>query len=81
MGEARRKNEQMPFKRTENKKISKDSSPRIFSWLPITEAQEQSFVRLTIRGSWIGIGVLVLLWLVVRLIGPAAGWWIPADLR
>jgi Protein of unknown function (DUF2839) len=25
--------------------------------------------------AWFGIGGLALLWITVRLIGPAAGWW------
>ena len=78
MGEARRKTTQglSPDK----KKKNKDLSPQIFSWFPTTQKQENMFIRLSIRGAWIGIGFLVLLWVIVRIIGPAAGWWVPADL-
>ena len=31
------------------------------------------------KHSWFGIGGLVILWIVVRFIGPAAGWWTLAD--
>jgi hypothetical protein len=49
---------------------------RIVSWLPITKTQSEDFVKWTSRGSWIGIGVLVAWWIVVRFVGPAAGWWV-----
>tara|TARA_Y100001968_G_C18989762_1_gene540844 strand:+ start:272 stop:517 length:246 start_codon:yes stop_codon:yes gene_type:complete len=81
MGEAQRKfNQNLNHSRKE-KKNKKPTSSRILSWLPITEEQEQGFIQLTIRGSWIGIGCLILLWIIVRIIGPAAGWWVPADLK
>ena len=49
---------------------------RIVPWLPITKTQSQDFVKWTSRGSWIGISLLVAWWVVVRFIGPAAGWWV-----
>ena len=49
---------------------------RIVDWLPITKTQSQDFVKWTSRGSWIGIGLLVAWWIVVRFVGPAAGWWV-----
>ncbi|WKT84756.1 MULTISPECIES: DUF2839 domain-containing protein [unclassified Thermosynechococcus] len=27
------------------------------------------------RGTWVGIGLLVVIWLTVRFIGPSLGWW------
>ena len=82
MGEARRRAQDgLPPKRNKSKKSTKDASPRIVSWLPITDKQRNQFINVTIRGGWIGIGILVLLWIVVRVIGPAAGWWVPADLH
>ena len=48
---------------------------RIVPWLPITKTQSQDFVKWTSRGSWIGISLLVAWWIVVRFVGPAAGWW------
>ncbi|NEP60874.1 MAG: DUF2839 domain-containing protein [Symploca sp. SIO2G7] len=48
---------------------------KIFPWLPITKSQGQQFVKWTTRGAWIGIGLMVLVWLSVRFIGPAFGWW------
>jgi hypothetical protein len=36
-------------------------------------------MKLSIKASWYGIGGLVILWVIVRFIGPAAGWWTPAD--
>ncbi len=77
MGEARRRNSQgLPPK--QRKPDPKDSE-RIVAWLPLTRSQSQRFVALTTRGAWIGIGALVVFWIVVRFIGPAAGWWTLAD--
>ena len=77
MGEARRRSSQgLPPRQA---KSSKDSSPRIVPWLPITVKQKNQFYEITNRGAWIGIGLLLVLWIVVRFIGPSAGWWIPAD--
>ena len=82
MGETRRK----PFqdlssrvKKSQNNE-EKDFS-RMVSWIPITIKQRDQFIRLTILGGWIGIGLLILLWIVVRFIGPSLGWWVPADLH
>ncbi len=51
------------------------SSDRIVPWLAVTKKQSQDFVIWSTRGAWFGIGGLALLWITVRLIGPAAGWW------
>ena len=79
MGEARRRSEKGLKPRS--KKNPKNESPRIVSWFPVTQAQRDQFIQLSIRGGWIGIAALVLFWVTVRFIGPAAGWWIPADIR
>ena len=89
MGEAKRRAEQglpprPPSARSAATKSAakakpKDTSPRIAPWLPLTQNQGEQFVRLTTRGAWIGIGALVIFWVVVRFIGPAAGWWTLAD--
>ena len=79
MGEAkRRKTLGLPPKNI-NIKSKEDNSPRLFEWLPFTINQRDSFMKLSIKASWFGIGGLVLLWVVVRFIGPAAGWWTLAD--
>ena len=79
MGEAkRRKSLGLPPK-TINIKNKVDQSPRIVDWLPITINQKDSLIKLSIKAGWFGIGALVIIWVVVRFIGPAAGWWIPAD--
>ena len=79
MGESkRRKLLGLPPKKN-NIKNKFDESPRIIDWLPITVTQKDSLIKLSIKASWFGIGALVILWVVVRFIGPAAGWWIPAD--
>ena len=77
MGEAkRRKSLDLPPKQNKTKS---DESPRLFDWLPFTINQRDSFIKLSIKASWYGIGALVILWIVGRFIGPAAGWWTPAD--
>ena len=48
---------------------------RVFPWLPLTKTQSQQFVDWSIRGAWIGIGLLVAWWITVRLLGPTFGWW------
>ena len=79
MGEAkRRKTLGLPPREVAPKKEI-DNSPKIINWLPFTENQKNNFIRLSIRAGWFGIALLILLWITVRFIGPAAGWWIPAD--
>ena len=79
MGEARRRSQEgLPPRQSKTKS---DNSPRIITWLPITEKQRDLFYSTTQRGGWIGIGILIAFWIVVRFIGPAAGWWVPADAR
>ena len=79
MGEAkRRKNLGLPPRQVSSKKEI-DDSPRIIKWLPFTENQKNYFIKLSIRAGWLGIALLILLWITVRFIGPAAGWWTPAD--
>ncbi|MFN3927118.1 MAG: DUF2839 domain-containing protein [Pseudanabaenaceae cyanobacterium] len=48
-------------------------SKSIRSWWSKEKAQQ--FVDITTRGAWIGIGVMVVYWLVVRFVGPYFGWW------
>ena len=79
MGEAKRRKNLGLSSREVTQKKDIDNSPRIINWLPITEKQKNYFIKLSIRASWLGIAMLILLWIVVRFIGPAAGWWIPAD--
>lgn len=77
MGEARRRASQgLPPRQP---KTTSDTSERIVSWLPLTKQQSGQFMAITTRGAWIGIGALVVFWIVVRFIGPAAGWWTLAD--
>ena len=48
---------------------------RIVPWLPLTTTQSADFVRVSTKGAWIGIGLLVFGWFMVRWIGPSFGWW------
>ena len=79
MGEAkRRKTLGLPPKKN-NTESKADQSPRLFEWLPITLNQRDRLIKLSIKASWFGIAGLIILWVIVRFIGPAAGWWTPAD--
>jgi hypothetical protein len=51
------------------------SQERIFSWSPITKNQAKLFVEWSTRGAWFGIGGMVVIWIIIRFIGPAFGWW------
>ncbi|MFZ9229002.1 MAG: DUF2839 domain-containing protein [Prochlorococcaceae cyanobacterium] len=78
MGEAKRRSEQgLPPRKT--KPSSPASSSGSSWWNPTSGSTGERFVALTTRGAWIGIGALVLFWVTVRFIGPAAGWWTLAD--
>ena len=79
MGEAKRRQILgLPPKKNSIKNQA-DQSTRIFNWLPITVNQKDSLIKLSIKASWFGIGALVILWVVVRFIGPNLGWWTLAD--
>jgi len=67
MGESKRRKEAMGDRYGQ--------SPYVMPWLPITKNQASQFVRWTTRGSWVGIGLLVVYWITLRVIGPALGWW------
>lgn len=80
MGEAKRRSDQgLGPRGPKPAKAAKANSPRIVPWLPLTQNQGERFVSITTRGAWIGIGALVVFWVTVRFIGPAAGWWALAD--
>lgn len=82
MGEAKRRAAQgLPPRQIKATKPAPgaDTSPRLIPWLPFTRNQADRFVALSTRGAWIGIAALVALWVTVRFIGPAAGWWTLAD--
>ncbi len=67
MGESKRRKE------TLGDQYGKDE--RILPWLPITQRQGQDFYSWTTRGAWIGIGAMAGIWITVRFLGPALGWW------
>ena len=79
MGEAKRRKKLGLTPKKNNNKNKVDQSPRVFDWLPITINRKDSLIKLSIKASWYGIGALVIVWVLVRFIGPAAGWWTPAD--
>lgn len=67
MGESKRRKEALGDKYGQEEKI--------MPWLPITKTQSEQFMKWTTRGAWIGIGLLVAIWITIRLIGPSLGWW------
>ncbi|MDJ0575088.1 MAG: DUF2839 domain-containing protein [Xenococcaceae cyanobacterium MO_234.B1] len=67
MGEAKRRKSAL------GEKYGQES--RILPGIPITKSQAEQFVKLTSRGAWIGIGIMITAWFTVRFIGPAFGWW------
>jgi Protein of unknown function (DUF2839) len=67
MGEAKRRKQQIGD--------GYGQEARIISWLPLTASQAEQFVKITTTGAWTGITALVLLWIAVRWLGPAFGWW------
>ena len=79
MGEARRRVEQgLPPRQVKKKE---GNSSRFLSWLPTASSPREQFYSITKLGAWIGIGLLAVVWIIVRFVGPAAGWWTPADVR
>ncbi|RPF80942.1 MAG: DUF2839 family protein [Synechococcus sp. TMED20] len=79
MGEARRRAAQGLPPRLQKPEKKADDSPRVVPWLPLTQNQTKQFVNITTRGAWIGIALLVVFWITVRFVGPAAGWWTLMD--
>lgn len=67
MGEAKRRRDALGEKYGQE--------PKILPWLPITKTQSEQFLKLTTRGAWIGIGIMIAVWFTVRFIGPAFNWW------
>ena len=79
MGEAKRRKTLGLSPKKNSTKTKFDESPRLFEWLPFTISQRDNLIKLSIKASWFGIVGLVILWIVVRFVGPAAGWWTLAD--
>jgi hypothetical protein len=67
MGESKRRKEALGEKYGQEENV--------LPWLPITKNQADRFMKLSTKGAWIGIGIMVAVWLIVRLIGPGLGWW------
>ncbi len=67
MGEAKRRQEAL------GEDYGKESN--IVSWLPVSKKQLEKVYQIVMRGSWIGVFILVASWIVVRFLGPALGWW------
>ena len=68
MGEAKRRKKNM------GENYGKEE--RLYPWFPLTKTQAQDAYNLTTKGAWVGIGLMVVLWVTVRVIGPGLGWWV-----
>jgi hypothetical protein len=67
MGDAKRRQEKL------GDKYGQEAN--IYPWLPIKKSQAEKFVQVSTKGAWIGIGSLIVFWVVVRFIGPSLGLW------
>lgn len=67
MGEAKRRKDSMGERYGQDEKIA--------PWFPVTKNQSQQFIQITSKASWLGIGLLVFVWVTIRFIGPGFGWW------
>lgn len=67
MGEAKRRRE------TLGEKYGQEAY--ILPWIPVTKSQAQAFVKTSNRVAGVGIGFLVVWWIIIRFIGPSLGWW------
>lgn len=43
--------------------------------IPLTKGQARAIYNWTTRGAWAGIILLAIIWVVIRFVGPALGWW------
>jgi len=43
--------------------------------IPLTKGQARAIYNWTTRGAWTGIILLAIIWVVIRFVGPAFGWW------
>lgn len=67
MGEAKRRQEAL------GEDYGTESN--LVSWFPVKKSQLQQLYKIVMKGSWIGIFLVLLSWIVVRFMGPALGWW------
>lgn len=67
MGEAKRRKAALGDKYGQEKTI--------LPWVPITKTQADQFMKITTRATWFCIFALGAIWLTIRFVGPAFGWW------
>ncbi|MBR8832026.1 MAG: hypothetical protein N5P05_000690 [Chroococcopsis gigantea SAG 12.99] len=67
MGESKRRKSALGDKYGQDENVA--------PWLPISKNQAARAYKITTRGAWIGIAVLASIWVIIRFIGPAFGWW------
>ena len=67
MGEAKRRKDSMGE--------SYGQEEKFVPWFPVTKNQSRKVIEITTKASWLGIGLLVFVWVTIRFIGPGFGWW------
>ncbi|NJM56988.1 MAG: DUF2839 domain-containing protein [Synechococcales cyanobacterium RU_4_20] len=70
MGESKRRKQQLG-----DEEYLKGQKEYAYPFLPITKRQSEAILKWTTKGAWVGIGSLVVFWVVLRFIGPSLGWW------
>ena len=56
------------------------STEPVASWIPfLTKDKAAKFVEVSTQFAWYGIGAMVVIWIAIRFVGPAFGWWQIAD--
>lgn len=69
MGDAKRRKANM------GEVYGNPDAERIVEWLPLTRGRARWLNEVTTRGAWVGIGLLVVYWIVIRFVGPVFGLW------
>ena len=55
-------------------------SEPVASWLPfLSKGKASKFVEVSTQAAWYGIGATALIWITIRFVGPAFGWWHLSD--
>lgn len=73
MGESKRRQDQL------GESYGNPDKDYLIKGLPLTKKQSEQFIAVTTQGAWYGIFALVVIWIIIRFIGPSLGWWTLMD--
>lgn len=73
MGESKRRQDQL------GESYGNPDKDYLIKGLPLTKKQSEQFIAVTTQGAWYGIFALVVVWIIIRFIGPSLGWWTLMD--